>query len=176
MIQIEDKIISMDVFEKYFLCDLSACKGACCVEGDSGAPLIDKEEEILKDIYEKVKPYMRKEGITEIENQGIAVFDDDGDLTTPLVENKECAFVFFENGITKCSIEKAYIDGETKIIESNLSKIPPCPFKILLESFIPASRFNKDSKKSPNCPTIPVIIPIKMISFERNNSLVLKKL
>ena len=112
MIQIEDKIISMDVFEKHFVCDLNACKGACCVEGDSGAPLIDKEEKILKDIYEKVKPYMRKEGITQIENQGITVFDDDGDLTTPLVENKECAFVFFENGITKCSIEKAYMDGE----------------------------------------------------------------
>ncbi len=68
MIQVDDKIISLDVFEKHFVCDLNACKGACCVEGDSGAPLLKGEEKILDDIYEKVKPYMRAEGITEIEN------------------------------------------------------------------------------------------------------------
>jgi len=112
MIQVDDKIISLDVFEKHFVCDLSACKGACCVEGDSGAPLLKEEEEILDDIYEKVKPYMRAEGITEIENQGVAVYDADGDLTTPLVNNRECAFVTFENGITKCSIEKAHLAGK----------------------------------------------------------------
>ena len=112
MIQVEDKIISLDVFEKHFVCDLNACKGACCVEGDSGAPLSKEEEKILDEIYEKVKPYMRKEGITEIENQGVAVYDSDGDLTTPLVNNCECAFVTFENGITKCTIEKAYLDDK----------------------------------------------------------------
>ena len=110
MIQVEDKIISLDIFEKHFVCDLNACKGACCIEGDSGAPLLDEEEKILEKIYEKVKPYMREEGITEIENQGVAVYDEEGDLTTPLVNNKECAFVIFENGITKCTIEKAYND------------------------------------------------------------------
>jgi len=112
MIQVDDKIISLDVFEKHFVCDLNACKGACCVEGDSGAPLLKGEEKILDDIYEKVKPYMRAEGITEIENQGVAVFDADGDLTTPLVNNRECAFVIDEKGISKCSIEKAYYAGE----------------------------------------------------------------
>ena len=111
MIQVEDQIISLDIFEKHFVCDLSACKGACCIEGDSGAPLLDEEEKILEKIYEKVKPYMREEGITEIANQGVAVYDEEGDLTTPLVNNKECAFVIFENGITKCTIEKAYNDG-----------------------------------------------------------------
>ena len=113
MIQVQDKIISLDVFEKHFVCDLNACKGAGCVEGDSGAPLLKEEEKILDDIYETVKPYMRNEGIIEIENQGVAVYDADGDLTTTLVNNKECAFVTFENGITKCTIEKAYLDGKT---------------------------------------------------------------
>ena len=113
MIQIQDKIISMDIFENYFMCDLNACKGACCVEGEAGAPLTKKEEKLLKDIYKKLTPYMRKEGIAEIENQGVAVFDNDGDLTTPLVNNKECAFVFFENKIAKCSIEKAFIEEKT---------------------------------------------------------------
>jgi hypothetical protein len=113
MIQVEDKIISLDVFEKHFVCDLNACKGACCIEGDSGAPLLEEEEERLNEIYEKVKPYMKKEGISEVENQGVAVYDSEGDLTTTLVNDKECAFVVEENGIILCSIEKAYLDGKT---------------------------------------------------------------
>ena len=63
MIQVEDKIISMRIFEKHFVCDLNACKGACCVEGDLGAPLTVVEEKKLNNIYEKVKPYMREEGL-----------------------------------------------------------------------------------------------------------------
>ena len=110
MIQVDDKIISMDVFEKQFVCDLNACKGACCIEGDAGAPLLDEEEKILNEIYDKVKPFMKKEGITEVENQGVAVYDSEGDLTTTLVNNRECAFAIYENGIIKCSIEKAFID------------------------------------------------------------------
>jgi len=110
MIQVEDKIISLDVFEKHFVCDLNACKGACCIEGDAGAPLLKEEEKILDEIYKKVKPYMRKEGISEVENQGIAVYDADGDLTTPLINDRECAFVIEESGISKCAIEKAYYD------------------------------------------------------------------
>ena len=113
MIQIEDKIISIDIFEKHFVCDLNACKGACCVEGDSGAPLINKEEKILKDIYEKIKPYMRKESVKVVENNGLSVIDSDGDLTTQLVGDQECVFVTFEDGIAKCSIEKAYNSGKS---------------------------------------------------------------
>ena len=113
MIQVDDKIISFDVFEKRFVCDLSACKGACCVEGDAGAPLTDKELDILPYIYNEVKPYMRTEGIAEIEKQGFFVVDADGDNTTPLVNNKECAFVVFdENQMAKCTIEQAYNDGK----------------------------------------------------------------
>lgn len=113
MIQVDNKIISLDIFKKYFVCDLNSCKGACCVEGDSGAPLLEDEKNILEDIYDKVRPYMRNKGVVEVEKQGVAVFDDDGDLTTPLVNNKECAFASFENGTAKCTIEKAYLDGKT---------------------------------------------------------------
>lgn len=109
MVQIDDKIISLDVFEQQFVCDLNACKGACCVEGDSGAPLELEEVDILAQIFDKVKPFMREEGIKEIERQGFSVIDKDGDRTTPLVKNKECAFVSFDtNGTAKCSIEQAY--------------------------------------------------------------------
>ena len=101
MIQVEDKIISLDIFEKHFVCDLNACKGACCVEGDAGAPLLDEEQAILQKIYDKVKPYMRIEGIDVVEKEGVAVIDSDGDLTTTLVNNKECSFVIYEKGIAK---------------------------------------------------------------------------
>tara|TARA_B100001142_G_scaffold301202_1_gene326635 strand:+ start:4016 stop:4579 length:564 start_codon:yes stop_codon:yes gene_type:complete len=112
MIQVQDKIISLDIFEKYFVCDLNACKGACCVEGDSGAPLTTQEEKKIKIIYQKIKPYMIEQGILEIEKQGVAVYDLEGDLTTPLVNNRQCAFVIYENGISKCAIEKAYMRGD----------------------------------------------------------------
>jgi hypothetical protein len=113
MIQIEDKLISEDIFSEEFVCNLSKCKGACCVEGDIGAPLEKEETKILDDIYEKVKPYLTREGIKAIEEQGTWVIDpSDGDFVTPMVENRECVYVTFdEKGITKCGIEKAYEDG-----------------------------------------------------------------
>jgi len=113
MVQVEDKIVSFDIFEKQFVCDLSACKGACCVDGDAGAPLTDDELDVLSKIFDEVKPYMRQEGITAIEQQGIYVVDADGDNTTALVNNKECAFVSFDqDGTAKCSIEQAHNDGK----------------------------------------------------------------
>lgn len=113
MIQIEDTIISLDVFERYFVCDLVACKGACCVEGDAGAPLLAEEETLLQSFLQKIKPFMREEGILAIRQNGVATVDEDGDLTTTLVNHQECAFVTFEQGIAKCAIEKAY--NEQKI-------------------------------------------------------------
>ena len=108
MLQIDDSIISFEVLQKKFTCDLKKCKGACCVHGDSGAPLEDKETEILKDIYPLIKPFMRKEGIEAVEKQGTHVIDSDGDKVTPLVNNKECSYVIFENGIAFCAIERAF--------------------------------------------------------------------
>ena len=112
MIEIEDKILSLDLFEKKFVCDLNACKGACCVEGMSGAPLTEEEIHILENIYEDVKPYLTQKGIKAIEKQGQWVIDGDGDFTTPLVGgDKECAYTIFENGIAFCGIEKAHKEG-----------------------------------------------------------------
>jgi hypothetical protein len=108
MLQIDDTIISLDIIEKIFFCDVSKCKGACCVIGDSGAPLKQEEGAILKDIYPVLKPFLRQEGMDAIEKQGIYVIDFDGDMVTPLVNNKECAYTIFEQGIAKCAIEKAY--------------------------------------------------------------------
>ena len=114
MIAIDKTLISEDVLDKKFVCDLNACKGECCIAGDSGAPLEKDELEILESVLEKVKPYMVKKGINAIEKHGSYVLDSDGDYTTTLVsEGGECAFVFFdENKIAKCSIEQAFNDGK----------------------------------------------------------------
>lgn len=113
MIQIEDKLISEEIFSEEFVCNLTKCKGACCVAGDVGAPLEKYETEILDKIFDKVKPYLRPEGALVLEAQGKWTIDPlDGDFVTPLVNNEECAYVIFdEKGITKCGIEKAYEDG-----------------------------------------------------------------
>ena len=112
MIQIDDKLISEDLFSEEFVCNLAKCKGICCVEGDAGAPLDEDETHILEEIYPKIKPYLRPEGIQAIEEQGTYTLDFEGDLVTPLVNNAECAYVIFdEKGYTKCAIEKAYEDG-----------------------------------------------------------------
>ena len=103
------------MLEEHFLCDLLKCKGACCVEGDSGAPLTQEEAVTIEEIYYLVEPYLTPEGKTVIDLQGSSVIDHDGDLVTPLVNNRECAFTFRdEHGITKCAIEKAFLEGKTR--------------------------------------------------------------
>lgn len=114
MIVIDHTIISEDLIDKQFVCNLSKCKGACCVEGDSGAPLEQEETVTLENIYEQVKPYMDKEGIDTIEKFGKWMVDTDGDFVTPLIGGKgRCAYSFFDkNGIAKCAIEQAHADGK----------------------------------------------------------------
>ncbi|MCB9198845.1 MAG: DUF3109 family protein [Flavobacteriales bacterium] len=113
MIEIDDKLISLDLFEKKFVCDLNACKGACCVEGDAGAPLSMEEIDTIEENIEVIKPYMRTEGIEVISQSGIFYMDEDNEPVTSLVNNKECAFVTFDqNNIAKCAIEQAHADGK----------------------------------------------------------------
>lgn len=113
MISIDNTIISDDIFDKKFVCDLNACKGACCVAGESGAPLEEDELAIMDEILDKVKPYLNKKGLKAIEKHGPYVLDSDGDYTTTLVgKEQECAFVVFdENKMAKCAIEIAHKEG-----------------------------------------------------------------
>ncbi len=111
MFQIDNTLVTEDLFEKEFVCNLNACNGICCVEGDSGAPLLEEEKEILDKIYEELKPYLSAEGIKAIEEQGKYIIDFQGELTTPLINNKECAYVVQdEKGMYHCGIEQAYND------------------------------------------------------------------
>ncbi|WP_410006421.1 DUF3109 family protein [Aequorivita nionensis] len=109
MFQLGKTIVSEDLIEKDFVCNLNACKGACCIEGEAGAPITEKEVGILKEIYPKVKPFLRAEGIAAIEKQGTYIKTDLDELETPLVEGKECAYVTFtDKGIASCGIEDAF--------------------------------------------------------------------
>ncbi len=114
MVEIGRTIVSRDVFEEYFLCDLQRCKGACCIEGDSGAPLSPGEAEAIERDYPHFEKYLPERHIAEIERQGFSVTDKDGDTVTPLVDNRQCAYSFYDgNNILKCAIEKAFSEGKT---------------------------------------------------------------
>jgi Protein of unknown function (DUF3109) len=115
MFQLGKTIVSEDIIEKDFVCNLSACKGACCIDGDAGAPLDKAEVKILEDIYPLVKPFLRKEGIEAIEQQGTSITTDFGDFETPLINGADCAYVIFDEKKTAlCAIEEAYNQGEIK--------------------------------------------------------------
>ena len=97
MILVGNVVLSDDIKENFFVCDLEACKGACCVEGDSGAPLDDEETKILEEIYPLVKDYITEEGRQVIESQGTWIIDSDGDKVTPtLGANGECAYSLYD--------------------------------------------------------------------------------
>ncbi len=114
MLQIDDTIISLDVIEKRFLCDLSVCRGECCVEGESGAPLDKEEIAVLEKILPIVWDDLSDASKEVIRQQGVSYIDEDGDFVTSIVNGGECVFTYFdENGTCKCAIEKAYKAGKT---------------------------------------------------------------
>ena len=113
MFQLGKTIVSEAIIENDFVCNLSACKGACCIDGDAGAPLTKDETQILEDIYPKVKPFLRQESIAAIEAQGTSITTALGELETPLINGADCAYVIFdEKNTALCAIEEAYNQGE----------------------------------------------------------------
>lgn len=111
MIEIGQTLVSLDLIKQKFTCDLQKCKGACCVEGASGAPLEQDELLVLDEFYLSIKPYLTPEGIKSIEKHGVYVIDSDGDYVTPLIHQQHCAYSYIENDVTRCAIEKAFSDG-----------------------------------------------------------------
>lgn len=113
MILIENTCISDDIEDQEFVCNLDKCKGACCVEGDSGAPLDEDELAILDEIYPEVAPYLTEAGKKVIATEGTWTKDWDGDYVTPIINGRECAYAIYDQkGILKCGIEEAYNDGK----------------------------------------------------------------
>jgi len=113
LVEIGDKIISTEIFAKEFVCDLSRCKGACCVKGSGGAPLKDKEVDKLTKNLDKIKPYMSEKGINLVDQDEIYYLDEDDIPATKLIDKKECCFVYFdESNTAKCAIESSYENGD----------------------------------------------------------------
>jgi len=140
MLLIGEILISDDLFEESFACQLDKCKGACCVEGDIGAPVLVEEKQIMDKIFPDVKPYLRPEGIKAIEEQGTCV-KEGADFYTTLVDGKECAFVIFENDIALCGIEKAWKEGKI-----NFQKPISChlyPIRITKTNYMTALNYDR---------------------------------
>lgn len=113
MVQIDDTIISLDVFDAKFICDLDKCKGECCIEGESGAPLEDDEVAKLEAVLPIVWDDLSEEAKAVIDAQGVAYEDMDGDMVTSIVNGKDCVFTCYDaSGMCKCAIEKAYREGK----------------------------------------------------------------
>lgn len=115
MIRIDNVLISDEVVEEQFVCDLNKCKGGCCVDGDAGAPLERKELKELNDAYEAVEPYLTADGKKQIEKDGKYIYDTEFGWVTPVLGNGMCVYgAVDKNGIVKCGIEQAYNDGKIK--------------------------------------------------------------
>lgn len=118
MLQIDETIISFDLFDEYFVCDLAKCKGACCVEGDAGAPLEDDEIKKIEEILPVIWDDLSEKSKAIIKKQGVYYIDEDNEPVTSIVDGKECVFTYFDKqGICKCAIEKAYKEGKTDFVK-----------------------------------------------------------
>lgn len=114
MIIMDNIVVSEDFLKARFICDLPRCKGDCCVKGDAGAPLEDSEISLLEDNIDNIKPFMSQQGIAIVEQSGVFDYDENGNFVTPLINDRECAFTgFHENGVSYCTIEKAYEAGKS---------------------------------------------------------------
>lgn len=112
MLQIKETLVSLDLAERFFCCDIEACKGECCIEGDAGAPVTDEEarriEAVLPEIWEDMAPAARR----EVEENGVSYIDSEGDRVTTIVGGRDCAFTCYApGGMCMCAIEKAYREG-----------------------------------------------------------------
>ncbi len=113
MIAIDNVLLSDQVVEEQFVCDLNSCKGGCCVDGDCGAPLTQEETVIIASVYPRIKSYLKPEYIAEIEKQGTHTMDDEFGYVTPAVNGGICVYAYTDElGIVKCTFEKAWKEGK----------------------------------------------------------------
>lgn len=114
MLEIQDKLVSLDVAERYFCCNLAKCLGECCIEGDAGAPITKDEEAKLRDLIPTVWEYLLPAAKKKITEEGVAYIDEEGDLVTQIIDGKNCVFTTYgEGGMCLCALEKAYREGKT---------------------------------------------------------------
>lgn len=114
MVQIDDIVVSLDFFKEKFCCDLGACKGICCIEGDAGAPLQEEEVLALEEVLPLIEAQLAPEAREIIARQGVCYVDEEGDLVTSIVNGKDCVFTCYdEKGCCFCAVERAYLEGKS---------------------------------------------------------------
>lgn len=114
MLQIQNTIVTLDLAEEFFCCDLEKCLGACCIEGDAGAPVTIDEVEKIEEVLPVVEPEMLPRAVEEVRHNGVAYVDQEGDLVTTILDGRNCAFTCYApGGICLCALEKAFREGKT---------------------------------------------------------------
>ncbi len=118
MLEIQNTLVSLDLLERYFCCDLDKCLGECCIEGDAGAPITEDErrqiEDILPEIFDDLMPAAQR----EIKEHGVAYIDEEGDLVTSIVDGRNCVFTCYEpGGMCHCAIERAFRQGRVNFMK-----------------------------------------------------------
>lgn len=112
MILIQDTLVSLDLIERFFTCDLDTCLGQCCIDGDAGAPLLESEKEEIEKHMDQILPLLNRQAQKIIKEEGASYIDPDGDLVTQIVEGKDCVYTTYaEGGKCLCALEKAYREG-----------------------------------------------------------------
>ena len=126
MLQIKNTLVSLDLAEQFFCCDLDACKGECCIEGDAGAPLTEAEKAEIERILPEIIDDMIPAGRREVEANGVAYIDEEGDLVTTIVEGKNCAFTCYgKDGMCMCAIDKACREGRIDFLKPSSCHLYP---------------------------------------------------
>ncbi|MDR2868484.1 MAG: DUF3109 family protein [Bacteroidales bacterium] len=131
MLIIDNVLVSEEIITEYFCCNLEKCQGMCCVEGDMGAPIAPEEIGDMEDYYPIYKQYMTAEGINKVDEEGTFDYDMEGEFVTPLLEDEACAFVYYEESVAKCAIEKAFLNGEIPFQKPISCHLYPIRIKIL---------------------------------------------
>ncbi|MDZ4839093.1 MAG: DUF3109 family protein [Bacteroidota bacterium] len=150
MIILEQTIISEELLDNEFVCNLSACKGACCVEGDIGAPITSAEATIITDNINAIIPYMSEAGIGLLEERGFYEYDTDGELVTTCIDGNECVFVLTQpDGIHKCAIETAHLAGKLEFHKPLSCHL--YPIRVSKVGGYDALNYNRWSVCSPAC-------------------------
>ena len=130
MLQIQHTLVSLDLVEKFFVCDLDACLGACCIEGDAGAPLAPGESERIEEVLDVIKPELLPRAVDEIEAGGVSYTDPDGDLVTQIVDGRDCVFTCYASGgKCLCALERAQREGRIPDVKPISCRLYPVRLK-----------------------------------------------
>ena len=130
MFLIGNTLVSLDLVERFFVCDLSVCKGQCCIDGDAGAPLLEEEKREIDKNIEKIIPLLSPAGKKAIEEEGTSYYDSDGDLVTTLIEGCNCAYsIYSEDGVCLCALEKGFRDNKLPYLKPSSCYLYPVRLK-----------------------------------------------